>query len=152
MSSSTSSRTQNERYVAQKETSDNWLHGYNSAYNEPTPPHTVQRRSSKNDYQLSTLHTHHAHISIPHFTYSNRPRSNPSKLISLNDGSLLGTDSLGLVVHLHVLLASHVHGRRKGLVRLPLAGCAGSSLLQHLVDLLEGEALGLGDEEVGKED
>jgi hypothetical protein len=112
----------------------------------------VQRRSYKNDYQLSTLHTHHAHISIPHFAFSNRRRSNSSKLRSLNGRGLLGTNDLGLVVHLDVLLASCVHGGRKGLVRLPLAGCAGSRLLQHLVDLLEGEALGLGDEEVGKED
>lgn len=32
----------------------------------------------------------------------------------------------------------------------PLVGGAGGGLLEHLVDLLEGEALGLGDEEVGE--
>ena len=35
---------------------------------------------------------------------------------------------------------------------LPFAGGTGSGLLQHLVDLLEGKTLGLGDEEVGEED
>lgn len=32
---------------------------------------------------------------------------------------------------------------------LPFRGCARRGLLHHLVDLLEGEALGFGDEEVG---
>ena len=54
-------------------------------------------------------------------------------------------------VELDVLLGE-VHLGREGGVRLPLARGAGSSLLQHLVDLLEGKTLGLGDEEVGEED
>ena len=37
----------------------------------------------------------------------------------------------------------------EGGVRLPLGGSAGGSLLHHLVDLLERETLGLGDEQVG---
>jgi len=53
--------------------------------------------------------------------------------------------------NLDVLLAQ-VHLRSEGAVGLPLARGAGSSLLKHLVDLLEGEALGLGNEEVGEED
>jgi hypothetical protein len=50
-----------------------------------------------------------------------------------------------------VLLAK-VHLGSKGGVGLPLARGAGSGLLQHLVDLLEGKTLGLGDEEVGEDD
>ena len=34
-------------------------------------------------------------------------------------------------------------------MRDPLAAVAGVRLLQHAIDLLEGEALGLGNEEVG---
>jgi hypothetical protein len=49
--------------------------------------------------------------------------------------------------HLDGLLRE-VHIARKGGVRLPLARGAGSGLLQHLVDLLKSEALGLRDEEV----
>jgi hypothetical protein len=49
--------------------------------------------------------------------------------------------------HLDGLLRE-VHIARKGGVRLPLAGGAGSGLLQHLVDLLKSEALGLRDKEV----
>lgn len=37
----------------------------------------------------------------------------------------------------------------KGAVRLPLGGSARSSLFHHLVNLLKGKTLGLGDEEVG---
>lgn len=39
--------------------------------------------------------------------------------------------------------------RGKSLMGLPLGGSAGSSLLHHLVDLLQGQALGLGNQEVG---
>lgn len=40
-------------------------------------------------------------------------------------------------------------GGSKGGSGLPLGGSTGSSLLHHLVDLLQRQALGLGDEEVG---
>ncbi|GMG06007.1 unnamed protein product [Aspergillus oryzae] len=45
---------------------------------------------------------------------------------------------------------SHVGG--EGGVRLPLGRGPWRGLLHHLVDLLEGESLGLGDEEVGVEE
>lgn len=45
-----------------------------------------------------------------------------------------------------------MHLRGEGAVRLPLAGCTGSCLLKHLVDLLESKTLGLRNEEVGEED
>jgi hypothetical protein len=54
-------------------------------------------------------------------------------------------DVLKLGVQLAIL---HDIGRESG-VRPPLGGSARGGLLHHLVDLLEGEALGLGDEEVG---
>jgi hypothetical protein len=41
------------------------------------------------------------------------------------------------------------HRAGEGLSWLPLGRVAGSSLLEHLVDLLQGQALGLGDQEVG---
>lgn len=50
------------------------------------------------------------------------------------------------------VLLSQVHLGSKGAVWLPLARSARSALLQHLVDLLESKTLGLGNEEVGKED
>ena len=62
---------------------------------------------------------------------------------------MLGSDVLD--GDLDVLLCE-VHLAGEGAVGLPLARSTGSALLQHLVYLLEGEALGLGDEEVGKED
>lgn len=63
---------------------------------------------------------------------------------------MLGSSN-GLERNLNVLLAE-VHLRCESAVWLPLAGCAGSGLLQHLVDLLESKTLSLRDEEVGKED
>jgi len=65
------------------------------------------------------------------------------------DGLVLGSDVLD--GDLNVLLCE-VHLAGKGAVGLPLARSTGSALFQHLVDLLEGEALCLGDEEVGEED
>jgi hypothetical protein len=53
--------------------------------------------------------------------------------------------------NLNVLLGQ-VHLGGIGGMRLPLARGAGSGLLQHLVDLLKGKTLGLGDKEVGEED
>ena len=70
--------------------------------------------------------------------------------IALNGGLALGSQNI-LERNLDVLLGQ-VHLGSKSAVGLPLAGCTGGGLLQHLVDLLEGEALGLGDEEVGEED
>lgn len=46
-------------------------------------------------------------------------------------------------------LLGHAHLGGVGGVRHPLGRVAGSGLLEHLVDLLESETLGLGDEEVG---
>lgn len=50
------------------------------------------------------------------------------------------------------LLIRHAH--LSGISRMwnPLGAGSGSSLLQHAVDLLEGEALSLGDEDVGVDD
>ena len=45
-----------------------------------------------------------------------------------------------------------MHFRGKGAVGLPLAGRTRSAFFQHLVYLLEGQALGLGHEEVGEEE
>jgi hypothetical protein len=53
--------------------------------------------------------------------------------------------------NLNVLLAE-VHVRSESGGGLPLARSAGCSLLQHLVDLLEGKTLGLRNEEVGEEE
>ena len=62
--------------------------------------------------------------------------------------SLLGA---GTTTNLESLVGK-VHLGGKGGVWHPLVGSAWGGLLQHLVDLLEGEALGLWDEEVGKEE
>lgn len=69
----------------------------------------------------------------------------------LNSGGLLGTSLLGRHRDLNVLL-SEVHLSGEGGVGLPLAGSTGSSLLEHLVDLLQCKTLGLRNEEVGEED
>lgn len=47
------------------------------------------------------------------------------------------------------LLLSETHLRRKGAVRLPFGGCPRRGLLHHLVHLLKGKTLGLGNKEVG---
>ena len=72
----------------------------------------------------------------------------PDTLLSL-DGLVLGSDVLDGDLD---MLLCEVHLAGEGAVGLPLAGSAGSALLQHLVDLLEGEALGLGDKEECEED
>lgn len=46
-------------------------------------------------------------------------------------------------------LLSKTHISSEGTVRHPLARVAGVSLLEHAIDLLECEALGLGNQEVG---
>lgn len=46
-------------------------------------------------------------------------------------------------------LLAKTHLTSEGRVRNPLGGSAGSSLLHHLVNLLQSKALGLGNEEVG---
>ena len=48
-----------------------------------------------------------------------------------------------------VALLRHAHVGREGGVRHPLAGVARRRLLEHAVDLLQREALGLRDQEVG---
>ena len=68
---------------------------------------------------------------------------------SLSVGLVLGRNVLER--NLDVLLAK-VHLGGEGGVGLPLARGARSGLLHHLVDLLEGKTLGLGDEEVGEDD
>jgi hypothetical protein len=50
------------------------------------------------------------------------------------------------------VLLGEMHLTSEGAVRLPLARVAGSGLLQHLVDLLEGETLSFRDEKEGEED
>ena len=47
------------------------------------------------------------------------------------------------------VLLGESHVGREGGMGLPLGGGPGRGLLHHLVDLLEGEPLGLRDEEVG---
>jgi hypothetical protein len=69
----------------------------------------------------------------------------PAHILRLNSRGL----RLGPNGNLDVLLGE-VHVGCEGAVGLPLARVAGSALLQHLVDLLEGEALGLGDEKEGE--
>ena len=70
--------------------------------------------------------------------------------MSLDCGSLM-LGSNGFERDLKMLLAK-MHISRKGAVRLPLAGGTGSTLLKHLVDLLESETLSFRDEEVGEQD
>ena len=41
------------------------------------------------------------------------------------------------------------HRTREGLVGNPLGGCSWGALLHHTINLLQGQTLGLGDEEVG---
>jgi hypothetical protein len=68
-------------------------------------------------------------------------------VVHLEDGAL-ALDVLGDVrAELGAVLHAHLGG--VGAVRLPLGRGAGSGLLHHLVDLLEGETLGLRDEEPG---
>lgn len=59
--------------------------------------------------------------------------------LDLSDGGL-GSD---------LVVVGDAHLLGEGGVGLPASGGAGSGLLHHLVDLLEGKTLGLGDEEVG---
>ena len=46
-------------------------------------------------------------------------------------------------------LVRHTHISREGTMRDPLAGVSGIGLLEHLIDLLERQALSLRNEEVG---
>ena len=46
-------------------------------------------------------------------------------------------------------LVRETHFRSESAVGYPFGGVAGCGLLQHAVDLFEGEALGFGDEDVG---
>lgn len=48
----------------------------------------------------------------------------------------------------HSTLLGETHLDSEGAVGLPLGRGTGSGLLHHLVDLLQGETLGLGDQEV----
>lgn len=48
-------------------------------------------------------------------------------------------------------LLNHTHLMREGVVRLPIATGRGSSFLEHLIDLFQSKALGLGDEEIGEQ-
>jgi len=67
------------------------------------------------------------------------------------DGLLAGNlDVLGGSLADDDALVGKVHLGGVGGVWLPLVGGARGGLLEHLVDLLEGETLGLWDEEVGK--
>ena len=55
---------------------------------------------------------------------------------------------IGMLDVLDIGLLGHTHLVGKGGVRYPAGGLARCGLLEHAVDLLEGKALGLGDEEV----
>jgi hypothetical protein len=104
----------------------------------------MQRRSFPKNYSTYSSHP------IPTITTFHVSRIRPTLKTSLYVGRLvLGGDVLER--NLNVLLGQ-VHLSGKGRVGLPLARGAGCGLLHHLVDLLEGEALGLRDEEVGEED
>ncbi len=63
----------------------------------------------------------------------------------------LGSDSLSANRDLEVLLAK-VHLCREGGGGLPHARGSGRALLEHLVDLLECETLGLGDQEESEDE
>ena len=67
-----------------------------------------------------------------------------------NDGFRLGGGAAGQ----RGALLGETHLLGKSVVWDPFGGCAKGGLLQHFVDLLKGETLGLGDEEVreGEED
>lgn len=54
-----------------------------------------------------------------------------------------------MLSHGNMLDLTSTHSLGKGGVRSPLSRGSGSSLLHHLINLLERQALGLGDEEVG---
>ena len=58
-------------------------------------------------------------------------------------------DLIGMLDVLDIGLLGHTHLVGKGGVRYPAGGLARCGLLEHAVDLLEGKALRLGDEEVG---
>lgn len=66
----------------------------------------------------------------------------------------IGTQTNDFAVVHHACLGGDVllgetHLRREGAVGLPLGRGPRGGLLHHLVDLLQGETFGLGDEEVG---
>ena len=50
------------------------------------------------------------------------------------------------------MLLAQVHLSSESAVRLPLARGARSRLFEHLIDLLEGETLGLRNEEIGEQE
>ena len=84
----------------------------------------------------------------PKNAYPSHPKTNPgAKRPSLSDRRRLL--HILHILRVHVVLAREAHLGREGAVRDPLAGGAGVGLLEHAVDLLEREALGLGDEDVG---
>lgn len=86
-----------------------------------------------------------------------RPNNPPARLSRLLlDHVGLGVHNVGAGGRAHTtdrdldVLLGEVHVGREGRVRNPLRGRARRRLLHHAVHLLEGQALGLGNEEVGK--
>lgn len=82
--------------------------------------------------------------------------SSPKPTFAILFASLCGSSGLGLggVLELNRdldVLIGKVHLGGEGAVRLPPTRGTGGGLLQHLVDLLEGEALGLRDEDCAVE-
>ena len=82
--------------------------------------------------------------SIIHTSENDEKRSLDSRIIIVGVLDRVLLDELGSTA---VLNQAHVGS--EGGVRDPLAGGARAGLLHHAVDLLEGQALGLGHEEVG---
>lgn len=79
------------------------------------------------------------------------PKIDLNSLVSRLDRN--GLLSLGLLSRsVSSMLGSHAHLGCEGRVRNPSTGLAWVDLLQHAVDLLEGETLGLWHEEEGEED
>lgn len=62
-----------------------------------------------------------------------------------------GLAGMLLQAHAGLDLLNHTHLMREGVVRLPRATGRGSSFLEHLIDLFQSKAFGLGDEEIGEQ-
>ena len=103
----------------------------------PNAPIANARLSPKNPKETFQ---ENPRISTPIAPLSRFPFRLSPLLDALRPRAVLNVPGLGLLRH------AHLSG--KGGVRGPLGRGAGAALGKHLVDLLEGEALGLGDEEV----
>ena len=96
-------------------------------------------KCSAHSFKSSTI------LSLFHPRYSN--------LLNIELLLWLNVDVLSLVVVASVeSLVGQAHLTSEGGMWLPLGGGTWSRLLQHLVDLLKGETLGLWNHEVGKDE